>query len=200
MKQSTLKTLTNSIKCLIVFENKTASLYTDLAEKTQDLPMVKSLLLQVSLDSQKHATVLKGIVQSVPKTSWNPNELPKAFANAWRSIDAFQIELADVEKIADEDLTNLPEQLSELEGTMSKAYDLIVQYENLKIISTELTKIYNATFESLKLIFIEIIHDEEHHKKILATIAELLDQEEEKIEAAPMVRFQNPDAWSRPAQ
>ena len=45
----------------------------------------------------------------------------------------------------------------------------------------------------------EIIHDEEHHKEILSMIRELLNKEEKVEETkVPMVRFRNPDAWSRP--
>ncbi len=200
-KNSELETLTNSIKCLIVFENKAALLYKDLSDKTYELPLVKSLLLQISLDSQKHAGILKGVVQSLPKTSWNPNELPKNFADTWRSIDGFQIELADVERIPEEDLAELSEELSALESIMGGEYDGLVQFRNLELMTTELMRTYNVYWESIKTIFIEIIHDEEHHKGILTTIRELLEKkQEEKAETTtPMVRFQNPDAWSRPA-
>ena len=195
-KSEDLKNLTNSMRCLIVFEQKTVSLYEDISEKTRHLPLVKSLLLQVSLDSRKHAIILKGIVQSLPKTNWKPDNLPKTMADAWRSIDAFQVEISDVEEIVEEDLSNLPRQLSALETIMAEAYDILVQYENLDLISTQLSNIYHANFESLKKIFMEIIHDEEHHKEILLTIKDLLERKkEEKTESTPMVRFQNPDAW-----
>jgi hypothetical protein len=201
-RKSDLKTLTNSIKCLIVFENKISSLYKDLAEKTTHLPLVKSLLTQVSLDSQKHSTILKGVVQSLPKTNWKPNELPKAITEAWRSMDSFQIELSDVEEIAEEDISNLSKQLSNLESIMGEAYDIIVQYQTLELLSMALCKLYNAEIESIKTIFMEIIHDESYHKEILTLIKELLDKEDEKEKTTetntPTVRFQNPDAWIRP--
>ncbi|HTY74762.1 MAG TPA: hypothetical protein VMD05_04270 [Candidatus Nanoarchaeia archaeon] len=197
-KNDELKNVTNSVKCLIVFEHKTAQLYEDIAEQTRNLPLVKSLLLQISLDSQKHSIILKGLAQSLPKTSWKPTDLPKAIAEAWRSIDAFQMELSDVDEILDEDLSSLPRQLSSLELIMAEAYDILVRYQNLELISPELSKIYTVNLESLKNMFMEIIHDEEHHKEILMTIKELLAKKhEEKMETTPIVRFQNPDAWGR---
>ena len=78
---------------------------------------------------------------------------------------------------------------------MTEAYDIMVRYSNLELMEPELGKIYYVNLESLKKIFIEIIHDEEHHKEILQTIKELLEKKEEKAEATPVVRFQNPDAW-----
>jgi ABC-type transporter Mla subunit MlaD len=200
VKTNDLESLTNSVRCLIVFENKTASLYKDLAERTNSLPLVKSLLLEISLDSQKHSTVMKGLVQSLPKTMWKNDEVPKSIANAWKSIDDFQGELSDVEDLSQDDLQSLSRQLTSLEGIMEEAYDILVQYVNLEVLSFELDKLYNVDREGLKTLFFEIIHDEEHHKEILAMISFLLSKKKEKTAvAAPMVRFRNPDAWSRPA-
>jgi len=199
-KDEDLKNLTNSIKALTVFEHKTAQLYGDIAEQTRNLPLVKSLLLQISLDSQKHATVLKGLAQSLPETNWKTNDLPKAIADAWRSIDEFQMELSSVDEIPEEDLTKLLRQLSTIENIMVEAYDLILQFQNLDLLTSELDKIYNMKLESLKTVFMEIVHDEEYHREILMTAKELLERkQEEKAKTAPVVRFQNPDAWSRVA-
>ncbi len=198
--QNNLKNLTNSIKCLIVFEHKTAQLYDDVSDKTRNYPLIKALLLQISLDSEKHSTVLKGLAQSLPKTDWKPNDLPRVLVEAWRSIDEFQIELSDIEEIADVDLRYLPRQLLAFEKIMSEAYDILVQYDNLELATEALGKIYHVDLELLKQILMEIIHDEEHHREILSSIEDMLNKKEEaKIEATPVVRFQNPDAWSSPA-
>ncbi len=198
-RQNDLKNLTNSLKGLIVFEHKTAQLYEDVSEKVRNLPLVKALMLQISLDSQKHAMILKGLAQSLPKTDWRTDGLPKTIAEAWRSIDDFQMELTEVDEIADLDLGGLPRQLSVFENIMSEAYDVVVQYDNLVVATEALGKIYRIDLELLKQILMEIIHDEEHHKEILTTIEELLEKKrEEKVEATPVVRFQNPDAWNSP--
>jgi rubrerythrin len=192
-----LNSLIDSVKCLIVFENKTCLLYKDLSEKIES-PLVRSLLLHISLDSQKHSTVLKGIAQSMSKSNSKPADLPKTMSEAWRSIDAFQIELSSIDKISEEDLLGLSEQLTALESSLAEEYDVLVQFNSLDMLSRELRINHNVSLESLKAIFLEIVHDEEYHKEILAVVKEILEgKQEEIIDNTPKVRFRNPDAWSR---
>jgi rubrerythrin len=193
------ETVTNFIKCLSVFESNSSSLYEELANKVES-PLMKSLLLAISFDSQKHSALLRGLAQSMPKTNWETNDCPKSIAEAWRSIETFQIELSQIDKISDEDLPDLTNQLVTLEGILSEEYNLLVSFNTIDIVSNGLVQIYNVDFESLKTLFVEIIHDEEHHKEILQMISELLNREvKEEKENVPIVRFRNPDAWSRPA-
>lgn len=194
-KEDDLKIITDSIKCLSVFENKTCSLYKDLAERVQ-LPLVKSLLLQISLDSQKHLIFLKGLTQSLPKANWKPHSCPKTLSEAWQSIDAFQMELSSVEKIPQEVLVDVSEQLVTLESLMGEAYDVFVLFRTLELIANELRGYFSVDVETLKNLFLEIIHEEEQHKTLLVTIKELFRRE--NVDNTPMVRFQNPDAWNRP--
>jgi rubrerythrin len=195
-----LESLTNSAKCFIVLENKTASLYEELAEKANDVPLVRSLLYQISLDSKKHSSTLKGLVLSLPKTNWKPSELPKEIGEAWRSIDAFQMEISDVEDLPEDGIASLTMQLFKLEALMHQAYDGLMQYDNLDLMAKEMGKLYGGTFEAAKGIFMEMIHEEDRHKEILATVRALLNREEakEKSKLTPVVRYRNPDSWSRP--
>jgi rubrerythrin len=197
-KLSNLETFTNFIKCLSVFESNTCLLYKDLAEKV-DLPLIKSLFLEISLDSKKHSSLLKGVAQSLQQTGWKPTDCPKEIGEAWRSIETFQIELSQIEKLPEEDLPELAEQLVTLESIMGEEYNVFVNFETLELITNELGQLYNVNFESFKSIFMEIIHDEEHHKEILSMIRELLNREEKAEKTnVPIVQFRNPDAWSRP--
>ncbi len=197
-KNDNLEALTNSIKCLVLFEKKTSSLYEDVASKIA-LPLIRSMFNQISLDSQKHSTVLKGLVQSLPKTNWKSDELPKPIGDAWRSIDTFQAELSAVQEMSDEDVSNLADQLSGLEGIMYDAYNVMVQYDNLDLLIAQLNKLYSVSLKVLQSTFMELIHDEVYHKEILSAIQEFLGEREAKrLEVVPKVRFQNPDAWSRP--
>jgi hypothetical protein len=197
-KGFSLNSLIDSVKCLIVFENKTCLLYKDLSDRIES-PLVRSLLLHISLDSQKHSTVLKGIAQSMSKTNSKPADLPKTMGEAWRSIDAFQIELSSVDKISREDLIGLSDQLMALESALEEEYDILVQFTVLDMLSRELRTTQNVSLESIKAIFLEIVHDEEYHKELLAVVKELLEGKQEKtIDNTPKVRFNNPDAWSRP--
>ena len=141
-RENDLKEIVNSLKCLIVFENKTWLLYQNLAERI-DSALIKSLLLHISLDSQKHSTVLKGIAINMPKTNWTPADLPKKMGETWRSMDDFQVELSDVEIIPEEALVELLDQLTSLETQLAEEYDLLVQINTLELFSEQLSKIYN---------------------------------------------------------
>ncbi len=194
-----LNSLIDSVKCLIVFENKTCLLYKDLSERIES-PLVRSLLLHISLDSQKHSTVLKGIAQSISKTNSKPADVPKTMSEAWRSIDAFQIELSSIDKISGEDLLGLSEQLMTLESSLAEEHGVLVEFTALDMLSRELRISQNVSLESLKAIFLEIVHDEEYHKELLSVVKEILEGKQEvTIDNTPRVRFSNPDAWSRPA-
>jgi hypothetical protein len=196
-KGNDLNSILDSVKCLVVFENKTCLLYKDLSEKIES-PIVRSLLLHISLDNQKHSTVLKGIAQSINKTNSKPAELPKTMNEAWRSIDAFQIELASIDKIPGEELLGLLEQLTALENSLSQEFDALVQFSALDLLSRELKVFHNLSLQALKAIFLEIIHDDDYHKEILTVIKEVLEgKQEEMIDNTPKVRFNNPDGWNR---
>ena len=197
-KANSLNSLIDSLKCLIVFENKTCLLYKDLSERIES-PMIRSLLLHVSLDSQKHSTVLKGMAQSVTKTNLKPTDLPKTMSEAWQSIDSFQIELSSIDKIPEEELIGLMDQLTTLENSLSEEYNVLTQFNTLDVLSRELKTVHNVSLEAVKSIFLEIVHDEEYHKEILALVREILEGKQEQIiDNTPRVRFNNPDAWSRP--
>jgi hypothetical protein len=197
-RENDLMILVNSLKCLIVFEKKACSLYEDVADRI-DSHLVKSLMLHISLDGKKHSTVLKGVALSMPKKSWKPAELPKTMNEAWRSIDAFQVELSNVDAIPESELSNLCAQLTELENSFAVEYNSLLQLSTLELLSEELNSSYKISLETLKTILFEILHDEEYHKEILGMVVGLVeDKEEEKIDNTPTVRFRNPDAWSRP--
>jgi hypothetical protein len=200
-RENDLKEIVNSLKCLIVFENKTWLLYQNLAERI-DSALIKSLLLHISLDSQKHSTVLKGIAINMPKTNWTPADLPKKMGETWRSMDDFQVELSDVEIIPEEALVELLDQLTSLETQLAEEYDLLVQINTLELFSEQLSKIYRINLETLKIILLEIMHDEEYHKEILNIIANALEKDKviEFVDNTPKVRFRNPDGWNRPQQ
>jgi hypothetical protein len=188
----------NSLKCLIVFEKKTCSLYEDVAEGVNS-PLIKSLLLYISLDCQKHSTVLRGISLSMPRNSWKPAELPKATSEALRSIDAFQIELSNVSAIPKGNMSSLCAQLTSLADSLAAEYNSLLQLNILECLSMELSNSYKMSLESLKTILLEFLHEEEYHREILAMVMCFLEgKDKEEIDNTPTVRFRDPDCWSRP--
>jgi len=191
------KTITGFINCLSVFESATSLLYKNLADKVE-MPLVKSLLLEISLDSQKHSALLKGIGESLPKTKWKPKDCPKKIGEAWYVIESFSNEIAKKEKISEEELPRLSEKLVALESIMGEEYYVLVQLKTLQLMTQEINQLYNVNLESLKNIFTEIINEEEHHREVLETIKTLLDKKEQpKADNAPCVRYQHPDSWAQ---
>jgi hypothetical protein len=194
-KTSDPKNITNSIKCLSVLESKTALLYNSLSEKV-NLPLIKSMLKEISLDSKKHSTILFGVSQSLPETDWKPKDCKKTLGNVLVVVDNFIEDLSKVKSVTESNLSELSKQLVGLESTMSEEYFVFVQLKTLEFMSKEIGTIYNINLDSLKGIFTGIIDDEEHHREILATIGEFIRKNEDRErDNTPMVRFQNPDAW-----
>jgi rubrerythrin len=193
------KNITNNIKSLSVLESKTAVLYNLLSEKVE-LPLIKSLLKEISLDSKKHSTILYGVAKSLPETDWKPKDSKKTLGNVLLAVEKFTEDLSKIRSLTASNLAELSKQLAIFESTMGEEYFVFVQLKTLQFMSKEIGKIYNINLDSVKDIFTEIMNDEEHHREVLATIKELIqkseDQEEDNM---PMVRFLNPDAWIAPS-
>jgi hypothetical protein len=188
----------NSLKCLIIFERKTSSLYEDVAEVV-DSPLVRSLLLHNSLDCKKHSTVLRGIILSLPGSSWKPADLPKSLSEALRSIDDFQIAISNINAIPEEELTSVCGQLTGLADSLAAEYDDLLQLSTLELLSREMNN-YKISLDTLKTILADFLHDEEYHREVLAMIVELLEwKDKEGVDNTPAVKFRNPDGWNRVA-
>ena len=198
-KNNEPKTLTNLINCIGFFENNVSSLYKEIAGKVW-LPLISAMLLEISLDSQKHSIKLKSIAESLPKIGYESKDYAKTIGEISCTICRFRQEITEAACINEEDIVQLSSQLIALENTMSDEYKVFVQEETVQLISAELEKIYRVDVDDVRRIFAEILDDEENHKKTLTAIRGLVDwRENKKTENAPEVRFQNPDAWSAPA-
>ncbi len=190
------ETLANQINCLSFFENNVSQLYKEIAGKVW-LPLVEALLLEISLDSQKHSTLLKGIAESLPQPDYESKDYAKTIGETWCTIEKFRQEIAEAASIDENEIMELSNQLANLESIMADEYQVFVQIETLQLISVELQRIYRVDIGTIRRLFAEIINDEERHKKNLSTIKSLLDWRQNKTEDhPPEVRFQNPDAWS----
>ena len=64
LKNSGPQVIGNLISCLSLLETKTSILYKTLADKIK-LPFLRSLMLIIAHDTEKHSTTLKGVGESM---------------------------------------------------------------------------------------------------------------------------------------
>ena len=190
------KALASFINCLSFLENNTYLLYKDLADKVE-APLVRSFLLQIAIDSQKHSIALKGVAESIAKPSDNIKECEKKIGATWRIVETLLRDVKGKKKIPSGDFPKLVEKLTVLESVMGEEYYMFVQLKTLQGMMKEINQIYNIDLGSVKKIFLNIIRDEETHRELLEKIKMLVTPETE-LDTAPVVKYQNPDAWSRP--
>ena len=103
------------------------------------------------------------------------------------------------DKLNAEELRSLVQRLISFEKSLGEDYFILIQLKTLQFMVKEIQKTYNVDLENLRSIFQSIIDDEERHMQIVRTIEEPIPQEEQEILSidAPLVKYQNPDAWYR---
>jgi rubrerythrin len=195
-KNNDPKVLANLINCLSVLENDTFLLYKNLSNKLEH-PLLRSLLVSIAEDSQKHSTLLKGVAESIAKTKGKLNNCEKNTGKVWRLVADLTNEIASKESLSEKEMPRLWEKLTFLESSYGEEYYMFVQMKTLQTMMREINQIYKIDLGSLRSIFDHIISDEEHHREVLATIKSILEPQL-KADNNPLVRYQNPDSWISP--
>jgi rubrerythrin len=163
------KTLASFINCLSLLESNTNLLYKDLADKVE-APLVRSFLLQIAIDSQKHSIALKGVAESIAKPHGNLKDCGRKIGESWRIVETILKDVKAKEKIPSGDFSKLAEKLTILESVMGEEYYMFVQLKTLELMMKEINQIYNIDLGSVKKIFLNIIRDEETHRELLEQI------------------------------
>ena len=190
------KTLAGFINCLSLLEHNTYLLYKDLVDKVE-APLVNSLLLQIAIDSQKHSILLKGVADSIAKSDVSLKDCEKKIGESWRIVETLLKNVKGRTKIPSGDFPKLAKKLTILESVLGEEYYIFIQLKTLEVMMKEINQLYNIDLGSVKKIFLNIIRDEETHRELLERI-ETLVKPENKLDTAPVVKYKNPDAWSRP--
>ena len=63
-----------------------------LSDKTE-MPIVKTILLSISQDSEKHAVLLLGIARSIAVSPEKPKDCAKKMGAVWQTVDTFYREI-----------------------------------------------------------------------------------------------------------
>lgn len=179
MKSGGPEAIASFLSCLSMLENDVSLLYEVLATKV-DLPLIKSLLSYVAIDSKKHSVTLKGVSESIAKTKTKPEDCKKTLGEIWLATAKFRKEIVAIKKITERELPDLAERLTVLEGLFGEEYHVFVQLKTLALMAKEAEQLYSVNLKQLKRIFSTIIEDEERHREILGTIKQIISQKEKK--------------------
>jgi rubrerythrin len=194
-KMNSPKIIADYLHCLSMLENDTSLLYQNLSEKAE-IPLAKTLLLNIAQDSSKHSTLLSGIASSIAVSREKSEDCTKKLGETWRTIDTLLKETKSRERISKMELGQLIEKLTVLESSVGEEYYIFTQMKTLQYMVKEINQLYNINLERTKNIFMSIIEDEEHHRELLATIKELLSEKEpQSQDSTPRIKYQNPDSW-----
>jgi rubrerythrin len=185
------------MRCLSTLETSTATLYQEIANKT-DMPLVKSLFQEIAIDSQKHSVILKGVSDSIAQTKSDQKDCEKKMGKSFEYIAKAQKEIAKIKKIDEKTLPWLVEKLSFFESVMGEDYYMFTQLHSLEVLVNKINEQYSIDLTSTKHLFTTIIQDEDHHRELLETIRGLVVKKKEDTDDSPVVKYQNPDSWSRP--
>lgn len=177
------------------FENGVCLLYQSVAAKF-DAPLVSGLLQGLAQDSLKHAKLLKAITEGSSYTEEKVKELSSELANAWRAADSGFRERMAIGTLSGSDQREFIEKLTELESVLIAEYSSFLTEDILLLFAKETSGQYKVAPDHIRGIFLAMINDKRQHKKLLATIVELVYQNKNKsVGVTPVVKYQNPNSW-----
>jgi hypothetical protein len=182
----------NFFYCSSILEEKVFLLYKRLSENVQNLS-VKSLLLYIAYDSLRRSIILRRISSSIAEVETKSRDCSKSLGDIWKIVTAFSEESSRRKIVDCREFSLLVDRLKDLEN--SHYLFILVQFKTLQYIDREICKMCSDGLGQLKSTFELMISDEETHKEIIETIKNLLLEEQERRMRAPLVKYQNPDAW-----
>lgn len=180
--------------CCGDLEEKAFSLYRILSDKVEN-SIVKSLLLFIAYDSLKHGFITRGIAETISKDKPKPEDCERKMKPVSEKIAHISQEVLNRQKVSDNELLLLIQELAGFENSLSEEYLVHVQAKTLEHMTKEIAQTYKVDLSGLKNIFKLIVKDEENHVEILNSIEELFDSEETERNNTPVVRYQHPEAW-----
>ena len=101
------------------------------------------------------------------------------------------------ERVAKLNSSELLLKLNALESNLGEEYYIFVQMKTLQLMVKEINQLCSINLEKIKNIFESIIRDEDHHREILATIKDVVNENSTKHDNTPKVKYPNTDSWIR---
>jgi hypothetical protein len=178
---------------LALIEKELFQLYTELAEKVEDVS-AKTMLSYIATDSLKHSTILVAIIDEVDGSKVRENDCDANTIYNKELIKALSRDISKSRKVSQQELISLIDTLCSFENLLFKGYKRAFHLEYTPFINRESQKDDETELNIFKL----IVNDEERHQKILLSLAKLCDNKLTFKHDAPIVKYQSPDSWYVP--
>jgi len=185
--------------CCSGLEEETLRLYMCVAKKI-NRPELSSLVVSLGYDSMKHSKTIKELLKTIEKPEVKIENCEKTLSELWKEIKGFSEEILKMDQISDEEFCQVFKTLAELEDCLSDSYNALLKMKIHQTLANELNKLTPVNPENLMKIFESIIDDKQKHREVLMEIGYYFatkESEKAKVDA-PVVKYQNPDAWSKP--
>jgi uncharacterized protein (UPF0332 family) len=183
------------LKSLSLLERDVADLYRAIGRKVS-LPLAQSLLFTIAIDSQKHSTILKGVGETIAQSHANPKECEEKLHEVYEVVETFRRKTASKKEIGVEELPQLAQELTVLEGMLGEEYYVFVQMRTLEFMVSQINNLYHVDLGHLRNFFSEIISDEEHHRELLETIRDMLNKTNpQTLLDSPETMLAPPSTW-----
>jgi rubrerythrin len=181
------------ILSLALIEKELYQLYTNLSEKVEDVA-AKTLFAYIATDSLKHSTILVKIVEEVGGSKAREQDCDENIRYNRELIATLSKDVSKSKKIDREELISLVGTLVGFESLLLNEYSKAFRLETTRFSKDERNKNHEPELN----IFSLIVGDEDQHQRILRSIVSLCDKKLNFKNDAPIVKYQNPDAWYIP--
>jgi hypothetical protein len=188
---------TNSVKYLINCRNleyATYSLYSTAVKKVNRTE-ISVILRAIGQDCFKHTKVIEELFKPLSLTSYESGKDDKNFNKISAEIRNYTTKLSLIDTVNDDELPDFLNDLSEIEDFMSDFYSYFINSQMLKQLANQLSTSTQITSENLLFILQSMKDDNQKHRKMLSESLYFFNKNKINRNTAPIVRFQNPDAW-----
>lgn len=198
MLSSGMTKSTRHLLCCSGLEEETFHLYQCVAKKMNH-PELRSLVVNIAYDSMKHSKTIKELLKTVEKAEVNIKNCRKNWSELWKEIVEVSEQVSKMENINDQEFYEIFKGLAELEDCLSESYCFLLERKIPECLANELGKLTPINLDNLNKIFDGIIEDKQRHRETLIEIGYCFAAEDSirAKDSAPVVRYQNPDAWHK---
>jgi rubrerythrin len=158
-----------------------------------DQAELRSAVVNIAYDTLKHSETLRELLRTVGKVEVRVENCRKNWVKLWEGIVEVSKQISMMGNISDEEFCEIFKSLAQLEDGLSESYYFLLGLKIHETLAEELGKLTPVNLEDLTGIFERIIEDKQRHKENLIEIGYRFAARE--AARAPVVRYQNPDAW-----